>query len=410
MLIGAGSPRVRLSVGTVHDWVPGSGSVVSWQASPASLAKARDAPTSDVPLAHMQEAHLRDFCDYAARGLDYARLVIGCVDVPGRCDIRVMSYVINSHIRRHETYHSWFEYESERIVRHTIGNAVDIEFVPTKHGEMTPTEWQRFILDTPSPLQWNCFRFGIIQYTDHFTLYAIVDHLHCDPTLISGLYTDIVTMYRALVAGAAPTRLPPPASYDEFCIRERRYMSSLAVDSPDVRKWIEFAESNSGTLPDFPLPLGDLSVPYGGDIVVEHLMDQEQTAQFESLCTSARARFSGGIFACAALAQYELTGATTYYGLSPIDKRGTPTEFMTMGWFTGVVPFTVPVNPASFGDTARAAQASFDSNIDLANVSFDHVLKLAPWLRKWGPNYTMINYMDAGLPPSPLPSPPNWAR
>jgi hypothetical protein len=70
-----------------------------------------------------------------------------------------------------------------------------------------------------------------------------------------------------------------------------------------------------------------------------------------------------------------------------------------MGWFTGVVPFTVPVNPTSFEETARAAQASFDSNLDLANVSFNEVLKLAPWLREWGPNCTMVNYMDAGLPP-----------
>jgi hypothetical protein len=70
-----------------------------------------------------------------------------------------------------------------------------------------------------------------------------------------------------------------------------------------------------------------------------------------------------------------------------------------MGWFTGVVPFVVPVNPTSFEETARAAQASFDSNLDLANVSFNDVLKLAPWLREWGPNCTMVNYMDAGLPP-----------
>jgi 2-O-sulfo trehalose long-chain-acyltransferase len=32
-------------------------------------------------------------------------------------------------------------------------------------------------------------------------------------------------------------------------------------------------------------------------------------------------------------------------------------------------------------------------------VSFNDVLKLAPWLREWGPNCTMVNYMDAGLPP-----------
>lgn len=399
MFEAAGSVR-GLFVGTVYDWAPEQGRIVSWQPSPASRQKARQAPISDVPLSAMQEAHLRGFSRYAARGLDYARLVIGSGDEPGRCDVRVMSYVINSHLRRHKTYHSWFEYEdAERIVRHTIEDPTDIEFVPIRHDEMTRSEWHQFVLSTPDPVQWDCFRFGIIQREGHFTFFSIVDHLHCDPTIIAGLYSEIVVNYRALVRGAALAQLPPPTSHDDFCLREKQQVSALTVDSPEVRRWIEFAEDNGGTLPDFPLPLGDLSQATGGDLVVDRLMDQEQTAEFESLCVAAGARVSGGLFACAALAQYELTGATTYYGLAPIDKRKSLAEFSTMGWFTGVVPFTVPVDATSFVETARAAQASFDSNLDLANVSFNDVLKLAPWLREWGPNCTMVNYMDAGLPP-----------
>ncbi|OBH55735.1 acyltransferase [Mycobacterium colombiense] len=399
MFVGAG-PERGLFVGTVYDWAPETGRIVTWQASPVSLAKARQAPISDVPLSAMQEAHLRGFSRYAARGLDYARLVIGTGDEPGRCDVRTMSYVINSHLRRHKTYHSWFGYEdAESIVRHTIVDPADIEFVPIRQGNMTPSEWHQFVLSTPDPVEWDCFRFGVIQHDDHFTIFSIVDHLHCDPTIIAGLYTEIVMNYRVLVAGRALVQVPPAASHDDFCIREQQHVSSLNLDSAEVRRWIEFAENNGGTLPDFPLPLGDLSQATGGDLVVERLMDQEQTAEFESRCIAAGARVSGGLFACIALAQHELTGATTYYGLAPTDKRRSLAEFSTMGWFTGVVPFTVPVNPASFDETARAAQASFDSNLDLANVSFNEILKLAPWLREWGPNCTMVNYMDAGLPP-----------
>lgn len=399
MFVGAGSAR-GLFVGTVNDWVPKAGRIVSWQASPASLEKARQAPISDVPLSAMQEAHLRGFSRYAARGLDYARLVIGSGDEPGRCDVRAMNYVINSHLRRHKTYHSWFEYDdAERIVRHTIADPADIEFMPIRHGDMTASEWQKFVLSTPDPVQWDCFRFGIIQCADYFTFFSIVDHVHCDPTIIAGLYSEIVMNYRTLVTGGALAQLPPPASHDDFCVRESRHLATLTLESPEIRRWIEFAENNGGTLPDFPLPLGDLSVPLGGDVMVDRLMDSEQTAAFESLCIAAGARISGGLFACVALAQYELTGAKTYYGLTPTDKRRSLAEFATMGWFTGVVPLTVPVNPTSFEETARAAQASFDANLDLANVSFNDVLKLAPWLRQWGPNCTMINYMDTGLPP-----------
>jgi hypothetical protein len=348
----------------------------------------------------MQAGHLRGYVEFRERGLDYSRTVMGSWDVPGRCDIRAMTYVINAHLRRHATYHSWFEYnEAKHIVRHTIKDPRDIQFVAKEYGVMTQLEWRDHVLATPDPLQWDCFRFGIIQYEHRFALYAVVDHLHCDTMLIAGFYVEILMNYNALLEGKAPVALPPAASYDDFCMRESQCVSGMTLESPEVRKWIEFAEANAGTLPDFPLPLGDQSIPCGGAVHVRRLLGPEQTAQFEAICQQAGVRFSGGLFACVALTQYELSGAETYHGLTPIDKRKSPTDFMTVGWFTGVVPFTVPVDPNSFEATARAAQASFDANMDLANVPYDRVLELAPWLRRPGPQFTMMNYMDAGLPP-----------
>ena len=173
----------------------------------------------------------------------------------------------------------------------------------------------------------------------------------------------------------------------------------MTVESPQVRTWIEFAENNNGTLPSFPLPLGDPSVPCGGNVLTEQLMDDSQTARFESACIAAGARFSGGVFACAALAEHEMTGAQTYYGLTPIDTRKLPAEFLTVGWFTGLMPITVPGAGTSFGDAARAAQRCFDAGTDLANVPWDRVLELAPWLRRPGPNFPVINFIDAGVAP-----------
>jgi mycolipenoyl-CoA---2-(long-chain-fatty acyl)-trehalose mycolipenoyltransferase / long-chain-acyl-CoA---trehalose acyltransferase len=400
VFIGGGSEHDRLRVGNAYDWDAGPGSVVTWEPTPGCAAKARQAPVSSVPPSSMQIGHLRGFVEFHERGLDYSRAVMGSWDVPGQCDIRAMTYVINAHLRRHATYHSWFEYnDAKNIVRHTLKNPRDIQFVAKEYGALTEQEWQDHLLATPDPLQWDCFRFGIIQYEDRFALYAVVDHLHCDPMLIAGLYVEIVMNYNALREGKAPVTLPPAASYDDFCMRESQCVSGMTLESPEVRKWIEFAEANGGTLPDFPLPLGDQSIPCGGDVHVEPLLGPEQTAQFEALCQQAGARFSGGLFACVALAQYELTGAETYYGLTPIDKRKCPADFLTVGWFTGVVPFAVPVDPTSFGETARAAQAAFDENVDVANVPYDRVLELAPWLKRHGPQFTMMSYMDAGLPP-----------
>ena len=93
---------------------------------------------SDVPVSYMQGQHIRGYYDQKASGLDYSRLMIVSCDAPGRCDIRAMSYVINAHLRRHDTYRSRFSYSGDGpIVRRTMVDADDTEFVPPRHGELT---------------------------------------------------------------------------------------------------------------------------------------------------------------------------------------------------------------------------------------------------------------------------------
>jgi mycolipenoyl-CoA---2-(long-chain-fatty acyl)-trehalose mycolipenoyltransferase / long-chain-acyl-CoA---trehalose acyltransferase len=387
----------KVAAGSIHEWVPEPGSVVSWNASAASLAKARHAPISTVPASYMQAEHLRTYREHAARGLDMSRLAIAAWDIPGRCDIRAMTYVLNAHLRRHDTYRSWFEHDGAHIRRRTIPEAADLELVATQHGEMTPAEWRSHVLATPNPLQWDCFRFMLIQRADHFTLCVIVDHVHIDAMFIGMIFTEIHMMYAALAAGGAPIRLAEAGSYHDYCVRQHQYTSGLTVNSPEIRAWIEFLENNRGTLPECPVSLGDGSGP--GDLMTAQLLDERQTAGFESACMTAGARFSGGVFACAALAQYEMTGAETYYGVIATDTRSTPADFMTTGWFTGFIPITVPVAASSFGDIVRAAQASFDSAKDLANVPFGRVLELAPWLRRPQRRVPLMFYLDAGIPP-----------
>jgi 2-O-sulfo trehalose long-chain-acyltransferase len=387
---------------TLHDWMPDPGSVVCWHASPAANAKARQAPISAVPPSYQQAQHLRRYCDHAGRGLDLSRLMIFTWDLAGRCDVRAMSYVINAHLRRHDTYHSWFELQdAEQIVRHTIADPADIELVPIEHEDMSPADLRDHI-SSPQPLQWDCFLFGVIQSDDHFTFYASIDHLCVDPMIMGVLFMEIHTMYGALLGGDAPVELPEVGRYADYCIRQRADTSALTLDSPKVRGWIEFAANNGGTLPYFPLPLGDLSVPYAGKLITETLMDERQSERFEAACVAAGARFSGGVFGCAALTQRELTGAEMFSVVTTTDTRRTPTELMTTGWFTGLVPITVPANAALFDDAARAAQTCLDSGIDLATVPFDRVLELAPpdiRLSRPRPGNFVMSFLDASIAP-----------
>ncbi len=389
-----------VEIATIDEWKPGSGSVITWHPTPAAVKKAGEAPVSPVPPSYIQARHLRSHAEQSALGLDHSRLLIGACQVGGRCDIRAMTYVINQHLRRHETYRSWFEYQdAEHVVRHTMANPRDIEFKPTKHGEKTTEELRSLVVETPDPTQWDCFRFGVVQDKEHFTFYASIDHLHADGQFVGVGLMEFQMMYAALVSGSAPLQLPDAGSYDEYCIRQREFTSGLTLESPEVQAWIEFAENNDGSFPDFPLPLGDHTQHSGGDLRTVTLMDTQQTHRFEDACVKGDARFIGGLLACIGLAVHELTGTETYYGLTPIDTRSTPNDHVTQGWFTGLIPVTVPVNPASFTETARAAQKSFDASTQLAQVPFERVVELAPWLERPGPSFPLLNFFDGGVGP-----------
>ena len=389
-----------VELATLPEWEPSPGSLVSWNPSAASRAKADAAPVSPVPPSYIQERHLRNFSQQADRGLDHSRLLIAVCEVSGKCDIRAMTYVINAHLRRHDTYRSWFEYQDDdHIIRHTIADPADIEFVPTEHGEKDAAQLRDQVLATPGSLQWDCFTFGVIQRADRFTFYASIDHLHADGQFVGVGLMEFQTMYAALIMGEPPLAMGQAGSYDDYCVRQRQYTSGLTADTPEVRRWIEFAEANGGSFPDFPLPLGDRSVPYGGDLLSVTLLDEKQTDRFESACVAAGSRFIGGMFACVALALYELNGAEIYAGTTPKDTRSNQAELTTQGWFTGLTPVTFPVVAASFADTARAAQISFDEGLDLAQVPFERVVELAPSLSRPQALFSQINFFDAQAGP-----------
>ena len=49
------------------EWEPSAGSAVSWQPTAAALAKAAEAPVSDVPVSYMQAQHIRGYYDQKAK-------------------------------------------------------------------------------------------------------------------------------------------------------------------------------------------------------------------------------------------------------------------------------------------------------------------------------------------------------
>lgn len=364
------------------------------------MEKARQAPVSAVPISYMQGQHLRNYFERNSAGRTFSRQIIASCEVAGECDIAAMDHAVNAYIRRHDTFRSWFARTDDgQFVRHALEDPADIEFVPIDHGTMTVDEIRAHVVDIPNPLEWGCFTFGIIQSDGFFAFFAAMDHVHGDATLIGTTMMEANGMYSALSSGGAALQLPDAGSFDDFCIREREFTSELTVDSPGVQAWIDFAEENDNGFPEFPLPLGNPQEATTSTMTSEILMDVPQTERFESASSGAGSRFVGGLFACLAQVEHELTGALTFYGLTPRDSRTASDNFMTQGWFTGLIPITVPIGAASFAEAAGAAQAAFDSGLNMAKVPYYRVLELEPSLNWPRPNFPVTNFLHGGAAP-----------
>ena len=362
-------------LGTVDDWTA-EGTVVSWYPSEASYACAAEAERHPAPVSYQQSQHLQYYRRQTNLGRDIPRLCIGVWEIMGICDVDAMTEAINAHVRRHDTYHDRFAFgDHDEIQRYVIPDPERITLAPTDHGMMTPPQIRKLLLDTPDPLQWDCFTFGIIQGEDRFTVYIAIDHLRADGMSAGVIFLDIQTTYFTTLQNG-PAELMPAASHRDYCTSQRAYTASLDEQSPQIQSWRAFLAANEGVLPKFPLELGEAAADTPGAIDVFDLIDEEQGRRFESVCRAAGARFSGGVFACAALAEHRLTGAAAYYGLTPFDNRRDPAFATAVGWLASFVPLAIPTAGAAFDEVVSAAQTSFDANTALGAVPYYHLLDM----------------------------------
>ena len=372
-------------------WTPGRGPVTTWTASSASREIMARAEVDPIAPSFQQAQHLRTAYEARTNGREVPRLIMAAWDIDGWCDIAAMTDAINAHIRRHDTYHSAFDVTAEAITRRTVDAAERLEFVPTALGFLDQDAIRTLVQTaTPGTLEWDCFTFGVIQKPDHFTVYANVDHLHRDGTSAGLIYREINLTYRALVDGLAST-LPPTAGYRDFTARQNLHVGAMTLDSRPIKDWVDFARDAGADWPNFPLGLGDTSTGGEGGIVTVELLNGDETEEFNAACRAAGTRFSGGVMACAALADHELTGAETFHGLTPSDTRTGDAQSVSVGWYASLFPVSVPVGDGNFAQMARAAQKSFDANKHLSAVAFKRVLDLA-------------SHEELGLTPSDRPS------
>ncbi|KBZ68172.1 hypothetical protein K875_00718 [Mycobacterium [tuberculosis] TKK-01-0051] len=369
-----------VALGNISEWQPPSGPLTMWTPAPASHDAARAARRSELAPSYQQNQHLWAANIGKAMSRQLPRLMVVAWDIPGSCDIAAMTATINAHVRRQDTYHHWFEFEDGHIVRRTIDDPAVIDLVPVPFGQMSADEVRTHVLTTtPETLEWGCFTFGVVEHADYFTFYASVDHLHIDGLSAGLIFVDIHLTYQELAQGGHqhPPQLPEVRSYSGYSARQREKAAMLDLSSPEIKDWIAFARDTDGNWPNFPLPLGNTWESSKGDLITMDLLDGAETESFDAACRAAGARFIGGVLACTALADHELTGNETYHGFTAKDTRMPGVDSMTVGWFASLIPVTVMTGGASFREAAPAAQKSFDAAKGLADVPFERLLELA---------------------------------
>src|SRR3954463_12850505 len=262
-------------LGTVDDWTA-EGTVVSWYPTEASHACAAQAGSHPAPLSYQQSQHLRYYRRQTSLGRDIPRLCIGVWEIMGVCDVDAMTEAVNAHVRRHDTYHDRFAFgDNDEIHRYVIADPDAITLAPTDHGMMTPPQIRKLLLDTPDPLQWDCFTFGIIQAEDRFTVYIAIDHLRADGMSAGGIFLDIQYTYFTTLQSAT-AELGPAASHRDYCMNQRAYTASLNERSPQSNSGRACLGEVQGPLPAFPLGLGVAAPDTPGAIDVFDLIDEDQ--------------------------------------------------------------------------------------------------------------------------------------
>ena len=143
-----------VAIGSINLWQPGRGPVTTWTASPASRAIMAQAAPDPLPPTAQQAQHLIKAHQAKLDKRESPRLIMVGWDMDGWCDVAAMTEAINTHIRRHDTYHSAFDVEDDAITRRTIEDPDRLEFVPAVLGFLEDDEIRDHVLtSTPGTLE-----------------------------------------------------------------------------------------------------------------------------------------------------------------------------------------------------------------------------------------------------------------
>ncbi len=317
-----------------------------WRPSAASMERAKRAPLSAVLPSYEQEQHLRALPAPASSGTRRWRGCLSSWEKPGRCDPRAMTHVVTAHLRRHDTYRSWFEQRGGAIVRHTLTRSPR----PSRWSLWRSVRFARRIGGNTSRAHSCTVCVGLLSIW-HSPAREWVHILRKHRPFARRCDRHRVPDDRDPLGLSRRARRRGPFSSD---CRETIWITAAisAGRQPrrrwrilKVTRWIAFFTATAGGCPLSRLPLGVLEDRYHAGVracMTSSKMPPWTT--FEAACHAcwrASDRRSVGLRGADRAGNWQ--DRSRYSVVTPTTTRRSPKAFRTTGWCVGVVPIDFDV-------------------------------------------------------------------
>jgi hypothetical protein len=376
------------------------GSVTVWRASAPHMSDA--AWATDLRRAsYVQEAHITYALEAAGDG-PLPPAWLGCAfDLPAELDMDAFAAALRDWTDRHEVLRSQLLLSSpstsgNRLHRMTLPPGV-VSIHPSAardftDGQKLARHLEELFDSEAGPLVWPGYICATISGPEATTICIAADHALTDGYSIFLTAYELRTLYTAHAAPENKPALPPTASYLDFAEAERDEADTLTADHESIIRWQQFVTKAGGNLPEFPVPVGDLSgspTDQPGGYV--EFLDASAAQAFDRVCRAAGGDSFSGLLACLAKAGHEITGSDEFSTMIAFHTR-LPAWRSSIGWYVGMGPVAFPVNATgSFAETVSYAVSNLDGVNELARIPMPRVVELLGQPLR---DPFMVSYMD----------------
>lgn len=239
-------------------------------------------------------------------------------------------------VARHGTLHTTFSHEGGELALHEA-EIVHGDWV--EHPPVDPSESSRDVLRRA--LDAACRPFGAPSHRlcvvvpesgdDSRPVVVIAgDHSHLDMWSLLVLLRDLRSCLVDVLAGRAPgadlAPAPPFAAHTHLLEQQDCTPDWVAA------RWAEVLADGGGSLPTFPLPLGDVSAPRAEVVEVRDVLDPAQLEALEKRAADLGARLTALAISEVAAVTTELSGRALR-AVFPVHSRDDPSWYGSVGWF-----------------------------------------------------------------------------